>query len=153
MNVEGRGLREEIDFRGSWHRWRGSRYGWRGLWRGWRGSKLQKLKNIFQTLVIIIHSVSCAIFRAFLFCTLLQSFTVFCTLLQSADMAKINVVTSQRRNQGRPPLTPPLWGGLGLRDVILNRVKDPALGPGQSHCEMLLFAQHDKINTKQLTNH
>ena len=28
---------------------------------------------------------------------------VFCTLLHSADMAKINVVTSQRRNQGRPP--------------------------------------------------
>ena len=30
-------------------------------------------------------------------------FALFCTLLHSADMAKINVVTSQRRNQGRPP--------------------------------------------------
>ena len=81
--------------------WCGSPAPQRGLWRGWRGSKLQKLKNIFQTLVIIIHSVSCAIFRAFLFCTLLQSFTVFCTLLQSADMAKINVVTSQQK-RGKP---------------------------------------------------
>ena len=46
------------------------------------------------------------------------------------------------------PLPLPRRGDSENRDVILNRVKDPALGLGQAHCEMLHYAQHDKTNTK-----
>ena len=35
--------------------------------------EIAEIEKYFQTLVIVIYSVSCAIFRAFLFCTLLQS--------------------------------------------------------------------------------
>ena len=42
------------------------------------------------------------------------------------------------------PLPLPRRGDSENRDVILNRVKDPALRPSQSRCEKLHFAQHDK---------
>ena len=90
--------------------WCGSPASQRGLWYGWRGSKLQKLKNIFQTLIIVIYSVSCAIFRAFLFITLYHSLSLCVTLYHSAEMPKIKAVTSQRRSKTKGASPPPLQG-------------------------------------------
>ena len=42
------------------------------------------------------------------------------------------------------PLPLPRRGDSENRDVILSETKDPAMGPGQSHCEILHYVQNDK---------
>ena len=42
--------------------------------------EIAEIEKIFLSLIIVIYSASCAIFCAFLFCTLLQSFALFVSL-------------------------------------------------------------------------